>query len=801
MVSLNDSAPVQDVVLLRTDKTPPQWDPTNSYSPAFSTPDNPERTSKPPKSSRHSILPILLPPATLRPLAFRTFTKKYDLTLTSSALQSLCTFIGKHCGSEWREEGLAEKVLDRVAKQWKRSGGGLLVPGDGKELVNILRNLEGTMDAGNPQHPSELDRHVKPPFVLQQEAGGHAAPPLLERPKAIGMFAYHMDEAEGSQESKDPRRWLKVVGAFEQPRLSYNDNQKCFEIAGSLPSLLPLSSKKTQLFRQQYHLTRQRLLRHDFFQTPPLPAVRRGPFHRRFPSQNSTQQSYNLTPIANLLGRARSSHILLGLLAISPSGLLTINDLTGSIALDLQYTRPSRDDDVWFAPGMMVVVDGQYEEDEPRAESGLDGNIGVGGTVGGIFVVFGVAGPPCEKRETTLGIGNGPKDGSHGSSAGFGWVDFLGIGSERAVGRSMRSLEAQILDKDHTKTPLDGRGRIIILGEVNLDNAHTLQAVRKVLAIYAAEPANQTPMAVVLMGNFVRHAVMAGGGSGGSIEYKEYFDALAPVLSEYPTMLQNTTFVFVPGDNDPWASAFSSGVATPIPRSCVPDLFTSRVQRVFASANLEAKKTTSEEAGGEAIWSSNPTRLTLFGPAQEIVLFRDDISGRLRRHAFRFSSSERKIGVMANNDQKTTNGEKEVGADKKQRLALAKEATEVDVEREAAISKTPALKTITSGDTKVSPELCTARKLVKTILDQAHLSPFPLDQRPVLWDYAQSLRLYPLPTALVLMDTEAPPFAVKLDGCQVMNPGSLMPSNRKGVTQWMEYNCRIRRGEIKEANY
>lgn len=91
----------------------------------------------------------------------------------------------------------------------------------------------------------------------------------------------------------------------------------------------------------------------------------------------------------------------------------------------------------------------------------------------------------------------------------------------------------------------------MILGEVELDNARTLQAIKKVLTIYAAEPADQTPMVVVLMGNLVRYAVMAGGGSGGSIEYKEYFDSLASALSDYPTMLQNTTFVFVPGDNDP----------------------------------------------------------------------------------------------------------------------------------------------------------------------------------------------------------------------------------------------------------
>ena len=98
-----------------------------SSSPAFGTPPHPvlpaqaQRPPPPPafKPIIPTILPILLPPPTLRPLAFRTFTKKHNLTLTSSALQALATFIGRHCGSGWREEGTGEKVLEEVARLWK----------------------------------------------------------------------------------------------------------------------------------------------------------------------------------------------------------------------------------------------------------------------------------------------------------------------------------------------------------------------------------------------------------------------------------------------------------------------------------------------------------------------------------------------------------------------------------------------------------------------------------------------------------------------------------------------------------
>ncbi|XXG99396.1 hypothetical protein Hte_005733 [Hypoxylon texense] len=93
-------------------------------------------------------------------------------------------------------------------------------------------------------------------------------------------------------------------------------------------------------------------------------------------------------------------------------------------------------------------------------------------------------------------------------------------------------------------------------------------------------PEGSSPMTFVLMGNFTQHAVMAGGGaSGGSVEYKEYFDVPASVLSDFPTLLQSATFVFVPGDNDGWAASFGAraGTAVPLPRKPVPDLFTSRV--------------------------------------------------------------------------------------------------------------------------------------------------------------------------------------------------------------------------------
>lgn len=780
--------------------TAAQSDPLPSSSPAFATPVHPIRRPNDP-ASKPSILPILLPPAILRPLAFRTFTKKHDLTLSSSALQVFATFVGKHCGTGWREEGLAEKVLDEVAKAWKKSGGAAIVPGEGEELKNILRTIETSMAGGRLVQQGGLGRQIS--FAVEAEDLNRASILHEQQPdrigredsqQSLGVAALDIQDDEKDSHSKKPRKWLRIVGAFDQPRLVYNAEQKHFEAARKGPSLLPDPAQKTQLFRHRYNLIHQRLLRNESFQTSALVTSRTSSLQRSTSTVTSVRQAYKLTPIANLLGRSGSSHLLLGLLTISPTGHLTINDITGSVTLDVQHARPVPEDGAWFTPGMIVLADGMYEEEETATGPGLNGDGGIGGSIGGKFIGFSVGGPPCERRELTLGIDSSSTVGTSTTGGGFGWVDFLGVGSERAAGPNMRKLEHNVL-KRTLKRSEEGRSRIVILGEVHLESEKTLQALKKVLGTYAAQSTNETPITVVVMGNFVRHAVMSGGGSGGSIEYKEYFDSLASALSDYPSILQTATFVFVPGDNDPWASSFSAGAATLLPQGPVPELFTTRIRRAFAIANVEAENSTGKKTDGEAIWSTNPTRLTLFGPAQEIVLFRDDLCGRLRRNAVRFrpleqASSETDLTKQQSDTAPNASNSPDEG-----------ETMDVDQAVETAESHVPAAKKEESSDGSGAADLQTARKLVKTILDQGYLSPFPISTRPVLWDYAGALQLYPLPTALVLMDPEAPPFAVTYEGCHVMNPGPLVSSENRGIVRWMEYDAKIRRGKIKEVRF
>ncbi|GJN86567.1 DNA-directed DNA polymerase epsilon, subunit B [Purpureocillium lilacinum] len=755
-----------------------------SSSPAFGTPVHPLKPFSV-NAPKAAILPIILPPATLRPLAFRTFTKKHSLTLTSSALQELASFVGRHCGSGWREEGLAERVLEEVARSWKNRNGGVIVEGSSKELHDILRTLEGNMSGGKivgparglPRGDSMLE--IQDNDTVNTRLG--LRPTTLAREDSNASFGMSglgvQEEADDDDESKDPRAWLQVIDSYEQPRLIYNVGKKHFERETSKPLLLPAASHKTTLFRNRYNVIHQRLLRNEAFQTSSVSSSRKRTLQRSL----SNQQSLKITPIANMLGRHGSNHMLLGQLVILPTGDLAISDMTGTIALDLKQAIAIPADSAWFCPGMIVLVDGVYEEEEESVGKGLSGSSGVGGTLGGRFQGFFIGQPPCEKRKATLGI-SGPDGGQdHTIGGGFGWIDFLGVGSERAVGAKMRRLERRLLQPPSEEDG-PGRNRVVILGELNLDQPRALQALRKILSLYAAEAEGSSPVSFVLTGNFTQQAVMARGGSGGSIEYKEYFDALASALSDFPTLLQTSTFVFVPGDNDGWVSAFTAGASAPVPRKGVPEMFTSRIRRAFATANAEGGN---HGTPGTAVWTSNPSRLTLFGPNHELVLFRDDLSARLRRTSVTLKR-------MAADPEDRENDPTAVEPPETQ--ASAADAMDLD----AANNDKPE---VTSGTAQsLSEDVRTAQKLVKTVLDQGYLAPFRQAVRPVHWDYASALHLYPLPSAMALVDTTAPPFCVTYEGCHVMNPGSVLVPGRKGVGRWVEYEVG-RQGRLRECTF
>ena len=518
--------------------------------------------------------------------------------------------------------------MDEVAKLWKAESGPVIVE-DGERLRGILKTLEGGMSGGRvglvkKGNSSNLSRQSSG-FAFGNDDSAvelldaPARPSLDGRHSSFGISKLQVESAdsdedeleeEGEEEegtTKDPRAWLKVISAFDQPRHTYDTDKKHFLTPHHQTLPLPLPHPQNHPFQTTLQ------------PNPPTPPLRNEAFQAPSFSTSTVsrkerggQQFYKLTPIANLLGRGGTSHLLLGLLVIAPTGTLALHDPSGSIALDLAHAVPLQGGEVnsFFCPGMIVLVDGVYEEDYSGAgSSGLGNTGGVGGTIGGRFLGFSIGGPPVEKRHVSLGIDLGKGE----VGGGFGWTDFLGLGSERAVGGRMRRLERRVFGLPRAQEGLGEerrrrrrRRKMVVLGEVILDHPPTLSALRKVLALYAAQP--EPPMTFLLTGNFTSQPAMAGAGAG-SIEYKELFNALAALLSDFPSLLRSSTWVFVPGDSDPWNSAFSAGASTMVPRGAVPEVFTSRIKRAFATAKAEAGAKKDGGVDGEAIWTSNPARV------------------------------------------------------------------------------------------------------------------------------------------------------------------------------------------------
>jgi DNA polymerase epsilon subunit 2 len=728
----------------------------------------------------------------LRPVAFRTLTKKHNLTLTSSGLGLLSSFVGKFCGSGWREEGLAERVLDEIAKAWKRQEGGVIIEdGPDKKLSAILKMLEPCMSAGKVDM-GRLSRTNSSVGSLSRQNSLQLRPEVSRETSQTSLGFSSLDVTDDTDlEMIDDdttytsaRPFLKVISAFDQPQLTYTTTNNSVQPVTTPPTILPPIQQKITLFRNRYHMIHARLLRNPAFQTSTVA------------TQNSLANNYKITPISNLLGRSTHSFLLLGLLAHTATSDLAVTDPSGSVVLDISSAKQVPPDSSFICPGMIVLLEGTYLEDGSNV-SNLGGASGVGGQIKGRFIVDTIANPPPERREVSMAVGHDLKNTST-VGAGLGWVDFLGVGSEKAVGSQMRRLQHRIMNKPNEET----RSKIIVLGECNLDLPIILSAIRAILSSYAStNDPSDIPLAIMMMGNFVSSASLSGT-STGSVEYKEHFDALASILGEFPKLLSSTMFIFVPGDNDPWASTFSSGAATAVPRQGVPELFTSRVKRAIATANNEVRG-----GDGEAVWTSNPARISLFGPVGELVLFRDDVSGRMRRNCLTLGGDKEADDEPESSQDQLQNGHQDADA--------------METDLPAIIDSTaPAPADPTSSRKQPTP---LSRKITASLLPQSTLSPFPLSLRPQLWSYATSLNLYPLPTALLLCDADAPAFSVVYEGCGVCNVGRVVDlqylrkeggaggrlgaggvaGGGKGnvVATWVEWDGRRGRGSVREVRF
>mmetsp|Transcript_10979 Transcript_10979/g.17986 ORF Transcript_10979/g.17986 Transcript_10979/m.17986 type:complete len:535 (+) Transcript_10979:7-1611(+) len=296
-----------------------------------------------------------------------------------------------------------------------------------------------------------------------------------------------------------------------------------------------------------------------------------------------------------------------------------------------------------FTEGCIVIVEGKLIDD--------------------VLIADTMCSPPTEPREQSLG--------AHGG------LDFL-RGRDPLSSEALREL--QLVER------ADVGARFVILSDVHLDNVATLSKIQYLFQV--CSEFDPIPSLFVFMGNFTERPFGEGDGQCGADEYAENFSRLGAILLKFPRILEDSHIIFVPGPKDPGGGGL-------IPRSKIPNVFTKAMLGVLEEECPQA----------QIKFCSNPCRVQYY--SQEIVVFRENLISRRRRHSL----------FPPNEDQ-------------------------------------------------TIPE-----NLVRTLVQQSHLCPFPPHTRPVQWAYDSALSLYPLPHVVITGD-HYDQFEYEYEGCTVFNPGS-----------------------------
>ncbi|KAH8915328.1 DNA polymerase epsilon, subunit B [Atractiella rhizophila] len=303
---------------------------------------------------------------------------------------------------------------------------------------------------------------------------------------------------------RDPSSFLRVVNAFDMPKLDWDEARVGFVKSSHKPSLVPGALSKSQYMRTRFSILKQVILRNEHFSPPSI-----------LQAGEKERESYmKLTSIKNLLGRSGSRFLIFGLLTRGEDGSFYLEDLNDRVELDLEDATPAEG---IFTEGSFVLVDGDY-------------------TIEGTLKVIEMGHPPSEHREISRGV--------------FGHVDFLGVGAislseEKALNRSLS------LHKAH----------FVIISDLMLDHPKVLPNFARMLEVYDSMEASQRPAVLVLCGSFCSKEWK--GGAQDIVQFQENMDALAKILVTYRSFLSSTHLVFVPGPHDPYVTPLLPRPALP----------------------------------------------------------------------------------------------------------------------------------------------------------------------------------------------------------------------------------------------
>ncbi|XP_002732910.1 DNA polymerase epsilon subunit 2-like [Saccoglossus kowalevskii] len=354
---------------------------------------------------------------------------------------------------------------------------------------------------------------------------------------------------------EDTDQIFNVINVFNAPHFVYNYARKKFVKSTSVPSLHGNADSKTAIFRERYNILHQRTSRHNLFTAPVTGAP-----------QEQKGKKFQLKPVEFLLGSTSKlgEIIVLGMLTQLKEGKYFLEDPTGAVQLDLSQADFHSG---LFTENCFVLAEGWYEDE--------------------VFHINAFGFPPPEPADTTRSY--------------FGSINFFGGPSATSVKTSQK---LKTIEKDNEDAIF------VFLSDVWLDQLQVRQKLQALFSGFADVP----PTAFVFCGNFSS----APYGSHHIKALKDSLHELSVILTEFPTLVKESKFVFVPGPQDP-------GPGHILPRPPLSECITEEFRKKVPTS----------------IFATNPCRIQYC--TQEIVVFKEDIVNKMCRNCVRFPSASSEI--------------------------------------------------------------------------------------------------------------------------------------------------------------
>lgn len=318
-----------------------------------------------------------------------------------------------------------------------------------------------------------------------------------------------------------PSQSIDVISAFKVPHLQYKISSKTFVMMPAAgKSLHAPAESKIAMYRERFLLLQQRILRNPLF-APSMLGTGAGAGAGTGAGAGAAAgaraaETLVLTPVSSVSSMEGTMYVL-GMLVQPEEDKLCLEDLRDRIALDVTgaITTPGM-----FTETCMVLAQGKYRASDHT------------------LVVDMMGFPPPEKRVDSL--------------LAMGRVDPLDVLQSPAEFTKVLELQVKATDAMY-----------VVASDVHLDVPEVMDNLRRMFKGFAS--AGVVPSMFVFIGNFSSHPF--GLGSADRAAYQANFQALADLISTFPTLHDGSHFTFVPGLTDPGAS----GV---LPRPPLPKSFT-----------------------------------------------------------------------------------------------------------------------------------------------------------------------------------------------------------------------------------